>query len=52
MFDPYTFESNKHTSNMPEIEYPNIYKFRNNSPSPYTEEEFKAYIKAWQNTNT
>ena len=40
--DPYTFSSG-HTDGVPKIEYPDIYNFLINTPSPYTKEEHKAY---------
>jgi len=32
--DPYSFESGTGTTDMPEIEYPDIYNFLVNTPSP------------------
>ena len=41
--DPYTFNSGFEIDVMTNIEYPDIYNFLINTPSPYTKEEFKAY---------
>ena len=43
MDDPYTFSSGLWIDVMPNIEYPDIYNFLINTPSPYTKEELKAY---------
>ena len=42
--DPYTFGTGSgHRNFFPEIEYPDIYNFFVNTPSPHTREEMKAY---------
>ena len=40
--DPYPFSSTITTDDMPTIEYPDIYNFLINTPSPYTKEELKS----------
>lgn len=40
--DPYTFSSGQFDA-VPNIEYPDIYNYFINTPSPYTKEELKAY---------
>ena len=41
--NPYTFDYGKNVADMPEIEYPDIYNFLINTPSPVSKEELKAY---------
>jgi len=44
--DPYTFSHEQWSSDIslwPEVEYPDIYNYLINTPSPYTKDELKAY---------
>ena len=44
--DPYTFSREEWSSDIsfwPEVEYPDIYNYLINTPSPYTKDELKAY---------
>ena len=43
VYDPYTFSSGLGIDAMPNIEYPDIYNFLINTPSPYTKEGLKMY---------
>ena len=41
--DPYTLKASKRSDIVPNIEFPDIYNFFINTPSPFIKEELKAY---------
>ena len=41
--DPYTLKASKRSDIVPNIEFPDIYNFFINTPSPFTKEELKSY---------
>ena len=40
---PYTLTALASSDSMPEVEYPDVYNYLVNTPSPYTNEDLKAY---------